>query len=139
MSGPNLGEAVKDDLPLYPIGIAAELVGTTDQTLRLYEKHGLLKPSRRNKNRYYSNNDIKWLRCIRDLIHDKKISIEGVKRLLEYAPCWEVRGCPEDSRKSCNAFIDRSKPCWELARKHCKGGMECDKCLVYLAGHKRHP
>ena len=97
-----------------------------------------MKPARRNKNRYYSNNDIKWLRCIRDLIHDKKISIEGVKRLLEYAPCWEIRGCPEDSRKSCNAFVDRSQPCWELARKHCKGGMECDTCLVYLAGHKRH-
>jgi MerR family transcriptional regulator/heat shock protein HspR len=139
MGGPDKGDPVKESLPLYPIGIAAELVGATDQTLRLYEKHGLLKPARRNKNRYYSDNDIKWLRCVRDLIHEKKISIEGVKRLLEYAPCWEIRGCPEDSRNSCKAFIDKSKPCWELARKRCKSGKDCDSCFVFIAGTKdRH-
>ena len=55
-------ENEKHDIPLYPIGIVAELIGTTDQTLRLYEKHGLITPARRNKNRYYSENDIKWLR-----------------------------------------------------------------------------
>ena len=52
-------EEEKMAMPLYPIGIVAELIGTTDQTLRLYEKHGLIKPARRNKNRYYSENDIK--------------------------------------------------------------------------------
>ncbi len=70
----------KKALPLYTIGIVAELMGTTNQTLRLYEKHGLIKPSRKNKNRYYSDNDIRWLLCLRDLIHDKKISIEGIKK-----------------------------------------------------------
>ncbi len=40
-------EDEKKDLPLYPISIAAELLGTTDQTLRLYEKHALIKPKRR--------------------------------------------------------------------------------------------
>jgi hypothetical protein len=40
----------KKEMPLYPIGIVAELIGITDQTLRLYEKHGLIKPARRNKN-----------------------------------------------------------------------------------------
>jgi MerR family transcriptional regulator/heat shock protein HspR len=54
-----ISDIEKRDTPLYPIGIVAELVGTTDQTLRLYEKHGLIKPARRNKNRYYSDNDIK--------------------------------------------------------------------------------
>lgn len=133
MSTSGLEGAGKDNMPLYPIGIAAELVGTTDQTLRLYEKHGLLKPARRNKNRYYSDNDIKWLRCVRDLIHEKKISIEGVKRLLEYAPCWEIKGCSDECRSTCKAFIDRSKPCWELARKCCRNGVDCDRCVVYLA------
>jgi DNA-binding transcriptional MerR regulator len=49
-----LSEDEKKSTPMYPIGIVAELIGTTDQTLRLYEKHGLIKPSRRNKNRFYS-------------------------------------------------------------------------------------
>jgi MerR family transcriptional regulator, heat shock protein HspR len=127
----------KDSMPLYPISIAAELVGTTDQTLRLYEKHGLVMPSRRNKNRYYSDNDIKWIKCVRALIHDKKISIEGVKKLLDYAPCWEIRECPETKRSSCSAYIDRSKPCWELTRTRCKNGIECDTCVVYLASTKK--
>lgn len=141
MSASSLDDPGKDSKPLYPIGIAAELVGTTDQTLRLYEKHGLIKPARRNKNRYFSDNDIKWLKCVRDLIHEKKISIEGVKRLLEYAPCWEIQGCSEELRSSCKAFIDRSRPCWELTRKHCRNGLECATCVVYLAsqGDKRQP
>lgn len=127
----------KKAMPLYPISIAAELIGTTDQTLRLYEKHGLITPTRRNKNRFYSDNDIKWLKCARQLIHEKKISIEGVKKLLEYAPCWEIQGCPEDKRNICSAYIDKSKPCWEVARTRCKSGMECDKCIVYMAGMKK--
>ncbi|MDA8155414.1 MAG: MerR family transcriptional regulator [Actinomycetota bacterium] len=129
----------KQDMPLYPIGIVAELVGTTDQTLRLYEKHGLLKPHRRNKNRFYSENDIKWLACIRDLIHVKKISIEGIKRLLNYAPCWEITNCSEERRSTCSAFIDRTKPCWELNRMICNRatGRICEDCVVYLsAKHK---
>jgi len=50
----DITEEERKKMPLYPIGIAAELLGATDQTLRLYEKHGLISPLRRNKNRYYS-------------------------------------------------------------------------------------
>lgn len=123
----------KKDMPLYPIGIVAELIGITEQTLRLYEKHGLIKPARRNKNRYFSDNNIKWLSCIRDLIHTKKISIEGIKKLLEYAPCWEIKDCPEEKRGSCTATVDRAKPCWELNRSICRKSGLCDECVVYIA------
>lgn len=125
----------KKEMPLYTIGIVAELIGITDQTLRLYEKQGLIKPARRNKNRYYSENDIKWLTCIRDLIHNKKISIEGIKKLLEYAPCWEITECPEEDRNKCTAFIDKTKPCWELNKTICNkaSGRGCEECVVYLA------
>ncbi len=128
-------EQEKRDIPLYPIGIVAELIGTTDQTLRLYEKHGLITPSRRNKNRYYSENDIKWLRCIRELIHTKKISIQGIKKLMEYAPCWELTECSESRRKNCSAYIDKTKPCWELNRKICQteSGKLCEDCVVYIS------
>ncbi|MFN3739812.1 MAG: MerR family transcriptional regulator [Thermodesulfovibrionales bacterium] len=128
-------EEEKKSLPLYTIGVVAELLGTTEQTLRLYEKHGLITPSRRNKNRYYSENDIKWLQCVRELIHEKKISIEGIKKLLEYAPCWEITQCSEEKRKNCSAFIDRSKPCWELNRMICQknSGKVCEDCIVYLS------
>lgn len=131
----DLSDTEKQDMPLYPIGIVAELIGTTDQTLRLYEKHGLIKPARRNKNRFYSENDIKWLRCLRDLIHHQKISIEGIKKLLEYAPCWEITSCPDERKGKCSAFIDRTKPCWELNRMICNtaSGRICEDCVVYIS------
>ncbi|MBI5027138.1 MAG: MerR family transcriptional regulator [Nitrospirae bacterium] len=132
-------EGERKSLPLFPISVAAELLGTTDQTLRLYEKHGLINPSRRNKNRFYSENDIKWLKCLRDLIHDKKISIEGVKRLLDYAPCWEIMKCTADFRGKCTAFIDNTKPCWEINRMVCKSADDkiCNDCVVYLSGIRK--
>ena len=133
------GTVEKKDMPLYPIGIVAELIGITEQTLRLYEKHGLILPARRNKNRYYSDNDIKWLTCIRDLIHTKKISIEGIKKLLEYAPCWEITNCPEDKKAKCSAYVDRSKPCWEINQTVCKreNNKVCYDCVVYMARTKK--
>ena len=131
----DLSEEEKKEMPLYPIGIVAELIGTTDQTLRLYEKHGLIKPARRNKNRFYSENDIKWLRCLRELIHNKKISIEGIKKLLDYAPCWEVKDCPDERRVVCTAFTNKSKPCWETTR--CRKDEDCSTCVVYLKGVKK--
>ncbi len=127
-------EDEKKDLPLYTISIAAELLGATDQTLRLYEKHGLIKPKRRKKNRYYSENDLKWLKCIRDLIHKKKISIAAIKKLLEYAPCWEITDCPEENMSKCTAFMENAKPCWELYKMICKmneNAKLCEDCIVY--------
>ncbi len=134
-----ISEEDRMSTPLYPIGIVAELIGTTDQTLRLYEKHGLIKPARRNKNRYYSENDIKWLRCLRDLIHNRKISIQGIKKLMEYAPCWEITECSEERRNNCTAFIDKTKPCWELNRLICnrESGKICEDCVVYLSKKMR--
>lgn len=125
----------KKKMPFYSIGVAAELIGITEQTLRLYEKRGLIKPARRNKNRFYSENDIKWLRCLRDLLHNKKISIEGIKKLLEYAPCWELTECTKENIDKCSAYIDRRKPCWELNAMICKrkSGKICDDCIVFLS------
>lgn len=125
----------KKNMPLYSIGVVASIIGITEQTLRLYEKHDLIKPARRKKNRFYSENDIKWLQCMRDLLHNKKISLEGIKKLLNYAPCWEITDCPEERRGKCSAFIDKTKPCWELNRMICnrESGKMCSECIVFLS------
>jgi hypothetical protein len=84
-----------------PIGVVADLLGVSEQTLRLYETQGLVKPARRNRERYYCAGDVRWLGCLRHLIHAEKVSIEGVKRLLNFAPCWKIIGsearghCPQ--------------------------------------------
>jgi len=123
------------DRPLYAIGVVADMIGTTNQTLRLYEKRGLIKPFRKNKNRLYSENDVRWLFCIRDLIHNKKISIEGIKKLLKYAPCWEITVCQEIQMAQCRASRDRETPCWVLNNMICQRNADdnCDKCVVLLS------
>lgn len=130
----------KNEMPLYTIGVVSELLGITTQTLRLYEKHGLIKPFRRNKNRFYSENDTKWLTCLRELIHDKKISIEGIKKLLNYATCWEITDCPEERKRTCLAYRDRRKPCWELNKMICTRASlsGCQDCIVFLQNQKKH-
>ncbi len=105
---------------------------TAKPTLRLYEKHGLINPSRRGKIRFYSENDLRWLQCLKDLIHNKKISIEGIKGLFEYATCWEIADCPEEVKSKCSAYIKNTKPCWELKKMRCKSDKNirlCDDCM----------
>lgn len=86
---------------IYPIGIAAELLGVHPRTLRIYEDAGLLKPARRRGRRYYTEADLSWLECIRHLIHDDKISVEGLRRLVRLQDCWEIRGCGRGHRARC--------------------------------------
>ena len=125
----------KQDKPLYPISIVAELLGISKQTLRVYEKEGLVNPARRNSHRYYSDNDIKWIHCMRDLIHNKKISIEGIKRLFDYVPCWELTKCSKGIQEKCSAYIDRTTPCWKLNKMRCRNGAGkiCEECFIFLA------
>ncbi len=93
----------------FPIGVVADLLGVTEQTLRLYETQGLVKPARRNRERYYCAGDVQWLECLRHLIHTEKVSIEGVKRLLHFAPCWEIIGLPQELQCGrCPVFRERS-------------------------------
>lgn len=95
--------------PLYSIGVVADLLGVSGQTLRLYESQGLIKPARRKGERYYSQKDLRWLHCLRRLIHEEKVSIEGVKRLLRFAPCWEIIGFREEvCCEECPVFLERN-------------------------------
>jgi len=120
------------DKPIYPIGVASEILEVHPRTLRIYENHGLIKPARRGTKRYFSENDIKWIRCIRALIHEDGISIEGIRRLLRLQPCWELRGCSDERRKQCSAFRNSQEPCWKLAARACAGWKAtCMGCAVF--------
>src|SRR5579862_8960571 len=68
---------------VYVISVAAELAGVHPQTLRLYERRGLVDPSRTGGgNRRYSQHDIERLRRIGDLTA-AGLNLEGVRRVLE--------------------------------------------------------
>jgi MerR family transcriptional regulator, heat shock protein HspR len=129
--------AVKNSLPIYPISVAAKLLSVHPRTLRIYEEEGLIKPSRQGNKRYFSNDDIEWVRCLRALIHEKGISIPGIKMLLDLTPCWEITRCPPERRDGCSAYIDRSLPCWQWANTACaKQTKQCEECEVYIKAMK---
>lgn len=68
---------------VYIISVAAELAGVHPQTLRIYERKGLLEPARTTGgSRRYSEADIAHLRRIQELT-DEGLNLAGVKRVLE--------------------------------------------------------
>jgi len=103
-------QPLRPDLPIYPIGVAAKLLDVHPRTLRIYELEGLVEPAHRGKRRLYSPNDIKWISCLRSMIHEQGISIPGLKKLLRLAPCWEVAECPPEVHEHCEARVDRAAP-----------------------------
>lgn len=130
--------ALDNSEPIYPISVAAKLLSVHPRTLRIYEEEGLIKPARQGNKRYFSNNDISWITCLRTLIHEKGISIPGIKMLLELTPCWEITKCPPEKRDHCSAYIDRSIPCWQRASTACsKEFGQCDNCEVYIRAMKQ--
>lgn len=70
------------DRALYVISVAAELAGVHPQTLRIYERKGLLAPARTTgRSRRYSDRDIALLQRIQELTNDG-VSLVGVQRIL---------------------------------------------------------
>jgi MerR family transcriptional regulator/heat shock protein HspR len=74
--------ARRHDHAVYVISVAAELAGVHPQTLRIYERKGLVSPSRTGGgSRRYSDQDIARLRRIQDLT-DEGLNLAGVKRVM---------------------------------------------------------
>jgi MerR family transcriptional regulator/heat shock protein HspR len=118
---------------LYTVGEAADLVGVSIPTLRLYEREGLIITSRRkSRHRRYTQADIDRLHCIRHMIREEKVSIAGIRRLFALIPCWKIKDCPEHVRIECAAFQQNDAPCWMASKKtwECKSS-ECRTCSVY--------
>jgi MerR family transcriptional regulator/heat shock protein HspR len=77
------GERIDQDKPLYVISVAAELVDMHPQTLRLYERKGLIEPSRSaGKTRLYSQRNIEQLREIRRLTQELGVNLAGVEEII---------------------------------------------------------
>jgi MerR family transcriptional regulator/heat shock protein HspR len=74
------------DDELYFISVAARMLGMHPQTLRKYERLGLIQPSRTiGSMRVYSRGELERLRAIKRLVEDAGINLAGVQRLLSVA------------------------------------------------------
>ena len=73
-----------DDTPVFVISVAAELAGMHAQTLRQYDRLGLVTPSRtRGGGRRYSQRDVALLREVQRLSQEEGVSLSGIARILE--------------------------------------------------------
>lgn len=72
------------DAAVFPVSVAAQLAGMHSQTLRGYDRLGLVVPQRtRGRGRRYSLRDIAKLRHIQHLSQEQGINLEGIRRILE--------------------------------------------------------
>src|ERR1700716_4411556 len=73
-----------EDMPVFVISVAAQLSGLHAQTLRSYDRLGLVSPGRtRGGGRRYSARDIAVLREVQRLSQEEGVNLAGIKRIIE--------------------------------------------------------
>lgn len=125
---------ISDTEPIYPIGVVAKMLDVSVDTVRVYEKEGLILTAKMpSGHRRYSANEIEKLRCIRRMITEKGLNIEGIKRLCSMIPCWGINpDCTQEYYEQCDAFKQVSAPCWALEHKSSPcADRDCYHCPVY--------
>jgi MerR family transcriptional regulator, heat shock protein HspR len=77
-------QALPDDAPVFVISVAAQLAGMHAQTLRQYDRLGLVTPGRTvGGGRRYSVRDVALLREVQRLSQDEGVNLAGIKRIIE--------------------------------------------------------
>ncbi len=80
----NAFRAVAEDAPVFVISVAAELAGMHAQTLRQYDRLGLVSPGRTpGGGRRYSPRDVALLREVQRLSQEDGVNLAGIKRIIE--------------------------------------------------------
>jgi len=100
---------------VYTMAVAARLTGMHPQTLRKYERAGLLTPSRQAGNqRLYSEHEIQRLRRIRYLVEECGLNVAGLELALAMSDRLDALG-PDATRAEMQSAIDEAS---ELTREH---------------------
>jgi len=119
--------------PMLTIGAVAKMVGVATQTVRMYEKEGVVLPHRTESGRrMYSVHDVDRLKCVRKMIVEHGMNLPGIKRMLSLLPCWEFKGGLDEQCKQCPAYYEVVGPCWSLTYVSTKcEADDCRSCRVY--------
>ena len=113
------------DRPVYPIGVVAEMLDSTPEAIRSWERTGVLKPRRRSGKRFYSDLDVDRLRFIQNLVSEG-MTAPAIRYYLRLYPCWEMDDCPGCMSQSNNASC--GKPCWKKLGTFCQVSSNDDLC-----------
>ena len=125
------GELVNEKA-LYTISVVSDLVGVGQATLRDWERHGLVRPPRRNGLRLYSDNDLRRLTFISKFL-ERGLNLAGVRYLISLYPCWFLDGCPKCACKT--ARSNCSRECWKEEGTYCITALDesglCESCPYF--------
>ena len=124
----------KTGLRLYTIGEAADLIGVSVPTIRMYEREGLIIPLRKtSRHRLFAEGDLERIRSIRRTIGTEKVSIAGIRKLMSLVPCWKMNNCSEEQKATCPRFTTEGSPCWMVTGKSWQSKSDtCRTCGVYM-------
>mgnify|MGYP000306248484 CR=1 FL=1 len=128
---------------MYVISVAAELAGVHPQTLRIYERKGLVEPARTDGgSRRYSDDDVAMLHRIQELTNEG-LNLAGVKRILEMeAELERIRAELVEVRRRADAAIDEARRRAEAAideahRQHRRDLVPVQQSVVLYEGQRR--
>jgi len=110
--------------PVYTIGVVSELLSVHPETIRVWERYGVVQPQRRSGKRFYSENDLKRLRFIQRLI-EEALNLPAIRHYLRLYPCWQLDGCPACMHRS---ELVCAKPCWKYEGSYCEVSGNEDTC-----------
>ncbi len=106
-----------EETPVYVISVAAQLSGLHPQTLRQYDRLGLVSPDRTaGRGRRYSARDIELLRTVQQLSQTEGINLAGIKRIIELEN--QVVALQQRVAELQSAVEARRRPC-SSARPRC--------------------
>lgn len=111
--------------PLYPIGVVSELIEVHPETIRVWERYGVIRPGRRSGKRFYSDSDLARLRFIQKLTNEG-LNLPAIRHYLRLYPCWVMEGCPHCMHRSEDAHC--TKPCWKEEGLYCQASANEDTC-----------
>jgi MerR family transcriptional regulator/heat shock protein HspR len=122
--------------PLIAIGALARAVGLSVSAIRKYECEGLIIPHRTaSGHRLFSHEDISRVRSLQHMIQQLGLNFEGIRRMQALLPCWDLLPCSAETRNTCPAYEDSTRPCWMIKGLDCAPqGNECRQCAVYRFG-----
>src|SRR5512143_2897285 len=132
-----------DEDELYLISVAARLLGMHPQTLRKYERLGLVQPHRRmGTMRVYTEQEIERLRLIKHLVDELGINLAGVQRLLSIADIVErmrplTRDAPQrdKNRRQRERELERLCGMLGLGRR----ASECERASQAIGAGEKGP
>ena len=124
--------AVERTRAVYVISVAAELAGMHPQTLRIYERKGLVEPARtQGGSRRYSDDDIAQLQRIQDLTAEGH-NLEGVRRILELeTEIEELQGQIDQLREQAEHAVE------ETHRQYRRDLVPLKQAVVLYRGSRR--